>query len=304
MHNSKSKIESFLESPPWLKKNQPGPILKTNTDLYERDQRMFDASLFLERCPWISDLANGTELLIAWATEGRTRMEMTQQVFAFEDKADDILEHVDMVVDSLDAKLEERLRPIQDALTTKVSTKKGKVGEAMYDTWASEFERVWNTECTKSIPHSGDYIHRHHDTGKKVIADVKNYGSSVPTKEIDKLWDDMKAQTIPLGLLVSTSSKITGRRPGLDIEFRVVDGVPSTVVFVSNAIQQKDLVFVGLEILRIHSPSKTFEINPILEPVRELVQMVKESESTLAKYQQQVSGSYKRMDRILKTLLE
>ena len=277
--------------------------------------RMFDVSAFLERCPWITDLENGTDLMVAWAIEGRARIQMTQRGFAFEEKADEILESVEMVAESVDCKLEERLRPIQDALTTKVSTKKGKAGEALYDTWLHEVERMWDTECTKSVPHSGDYIHRHHDTGKRVIVDVKNYGTNVPTKEIDKLWEDMKAQTIPLGMMVSMTSRITGKRPGLDIEFRMMNGVPHTMIFVPNAIQQKELVFVGLEILRIHSPSKTFDVNPMIEPVRELIEMVKESESALTKfekdvtgmvrhYQHQASESYKRMERILKRMLE
>jgi hypothetical protein len=283
------------------------------------DRSMFDIDLFLSRCCWINELENGTELMIAWATQGRSQITQTQN----ELDIDQIANSIDCLqtriqsitnegVEKLDRRVEERLKPLCEALTSKVSTTRGKTGENLYENWVSpSIGGSWNTECTKSIPHSGDYIHTHYDSKKRVIVDVKNYSKNVPSSEKEKLWHDMETQQISLGILVSLNSRIVGHREIMDIEFRTLNGTNSCMIMLSNAMEHKELIAVGLEMLRLYttdSKCSTFEtLREVLESIKALEdsanKMEKDINSTLLEYRKQIQTHFTIMKRIVKSVM-
>jgi hypothetical protein len=276
---------------------------------------MFDIDVFLSRCGWINELENGTELMIAWAIHGRSQMTQTQN----ELDVDGLMNAIDCLqtriqsitnesVEKLDKRVEERLRPLCEAITSKVSTTRGKTGENLYENWvSSSISGAWNTESTKHIAHSGDYIHTHYDSKKRVIVDVKNYGKNVPSSEKEKLWHDMETQQIPLGMLVSLNSRIVGHRDTMDIEFRTMNGVNSCMILVSNAMEHKELISVSLEMLRLYttdSKCSTFEtLREVLDSIKKLEEssnkLEKEITSTLLEYRKQIQTQFIIMKRIL-----
>lgn len=280
---------------------------------------MFDVDVFLSRCEWIEHLENSTELMIAWAIEGRSRLLQTQKEID--------LKGITNAIECLPNKIQsisyenanqvkhcitEQLKPLCEALTSKVSTVRGKTGENLYENWVSpSISSSWNTECTKSIPHSGDYIHTHYDTKKRVIVDVKNYSRNVPSTEKEKLWSDMETQQIPLSILVSLNSRIVGHRETMDIEFRTINGVNSCMIMLSNAMEHKELIPVSLEMLRLYatdSKCSTFEtLREVLECIKTLEEsankLEKDMTGILCEYRKQITSQFAIMKRIVKEVM-
>ena len=252
--------------------------------------QMFDVDVFLSKCPWIHEIENGTELMVAWATHGRRQME--SGIVDIDGKIGEIEDAIETVVDDIDRRLEERLKPLQDVLTSKVATTKGKTGELLYENWiGSEISKSWDTVCTKSVPHHGDFVHTHYDSKQRVVVDVKNYAKNVPSCEVEKLWSDMETQSIHLGLLVSMNSRFACRRSSMDIEFRTIHGKHSTMILIPNALHAKELVYVGLEILRLHNPKSQFDVDEIVRPLQEILAVVGECETNLCKMEKDLTSS-------------
>jgi hypothetical protein len=251
---------------------------------------MFDNELFLQHCPWVHDMENGTEMVIAWVTQGKRQME--SGIIDVSGKMNAIEHTIESVVDKIDDRLEEQLKPLHTILTSKVSTTKGKTGEILYENWISnEVSNCWDTECTKAQPHCGDFIHTHYDTKQKVIVDVKNYSKNVPTSEVDKLWHDMEMQCIPLGLIVSMNSRFAGRRDSMDIEFRSVHGKPATLIFLSNVFHRKELIYVALEILRLHNPKTHVDVKDVLTELQDILVILNECETSMSKMENDILNS-------------
>ena len=274
---------------------------------------MFDTAVFLERCPWITDLENATELLIAWATEGRTRLVQTQTKLDLEGHVADIMDALEDNVDRITNTTEEQLRPIRDALTTKASASRGKTGELLYETWTKSIASSWQTECTSRVPHCGDYIHTHFDSKKRVITDVKNYTRDVPTSEIEKLWRDMEEQRIPLGMIVSLTTSICGHRNGLDIEVRTIHGKRYCMMFVSNVMEKKEMLSVAIEMLRLYDTGtecKSIDTEPLKEMLATISDLEetarkfeKDMTQTVTRYRQQIQCQYSLLQQTIRILL-
>lgn len=232
---------------------------------------MFDVNVFLLRCPWIADIENGTELAIAWVTQGNLSMLRGRgdlDVDAITDAVRELSTDVQQVQSAVERRMEEQLRPLHAALTTKQATARGVLGETLYENWITPYVKgSWETVCTKKVPHSGDYIHTHYDSKKRVMVDVKQYATSVPRKEVTKLWSDMVAQEIPLGLIVSMSSKITGCRE-VDIEYQTHGSKRYCMMTVSNAMDRKDVLTLVLDLLRnqdVDTAARAMDIRPLQE---------------------------------------
>ena len=253
--------------------------------------RMFDVNVFLSHCPWIQDIDNGTELAIAWVTQGRTVLNQTPPQLDVEVITDELRElRTTLSADvrgsqsAVERRMEEQLRPLHEALTTKQSTARGKLGEALYDQWITPcIQGSWETTCSKTIPHSGDYIHTHYDSKKRVMTDVKQYASTVGRKEIDKLWNDMLQQEIPLGLIVSMSSKIAGRRE-LDIEYQLHGNKRYCMMSVSNAMDRKEILGLALELLR-NQETDTSAREKDLRPLQEVLETIRALEATAIEFE-------------------
>lgn len=227
---------------------------------------MLDIAQLQEKCSFLNEIENGTELAIAWITQGYAHFARGQQVVdeerlleANDRTRDEVLRVLPLqltsIVDRLDSRIQDRIKPIEETICGKVAVRRGCVGENTFATWMTEI-KDWDTECSSSKPHCGDFIHFHYDTHTQVITDVKNYSAKVPRKEIDKLWNDMTTQNIHLGLFVSLNTRITNKRDPVDIEFRDVRGRKGAMMFVSNAYDHPEWIRVCLELLRIQSCGK------------------------------------------------
>lgn len=292
---------------------------------------MIDIHVLLEKCSFLHDLENGTELAIAWITQGYSQLNREQQVFD-EDKIVDISNrNRDEILRSmretssrdreeilrslplhlttkLETQLQERLRPLEEALCSKVPARKGATGENLFTSWMKDV-KDWETECTSHVAHSGDYIHFHYDTHKQVITDVKNYAGKVTRKEIDKLWNDMTTQNIYLGLMVSLQSRITNKREPVDIEFHDVRGKRGVMMFVSNATEHKDWIRICLELLRIQSTGQLIKEDTIqrietavsmLKTTTALVdKLQKDQQKTIDSFKQELQKQYSEIERLL-----
>lgn len=287
----------------------------------DNTNRMFDVNVFLSHCPWIEEIDNGTELAIAWVTQGRTILNQTPPQLDVEIITDELRElRTTLSADvrgsqsAVERRMEEQLRPLHEALTTKQSTARGKLGEALYEHWITScIQGSWETVCTKTIPHSGDYIHTHYDSKKRVMTDVKQYASTVGRKEIDKLWNDMLQQEIPLGLIVSMSSKIAGRRE-LDIEYQTHGNKRYCMMSVSNAMDRKELIGLALELLR-NQDTDTSAREKDLRPLQEMLETITTLEGIMTEFEKRhlqsvselrtkVRNQYDGMKRILTMMCE
>ena len=257
---------------------------------------MIDTDQLLAKCSFLHELENGTELAIAWITQGYSQLRRDHQpidenriVETSNRNRDEIVrtmardreEILRSLPVQLTTQLQERLRPLEEALCSKVSTRRGTTGENLFAAWMKDI-KDWETESSSHIPHSGDYIHFHYDSHKQVLTDVKNYSSKVTRKEIDKLWNDMNTQHISLGLLVSLHTRITNKREPVDIEFRG----RGVMMFVSNATEHKEWIPICLELLRIQSTGQHIKDNTI-QRIQHAVDMLKETSTMVDKLQKE-----------------
>lgn len=293
----------------------------------------------------LRELPNATELVIAWITEGFTKFQVQQVpvdvhelVDVVKDTSEDVQqklslhqqqtqhqtqmiqlqfqnlqERVDRTSETLQRKVQEQIAPLQSVLTRSDAGQKGRTGEKLYAEWViPQISSSWITENTSKIPNSGDYIHEHRDDHTRVMSDVKNYINSVGSSEIEKLWRDMETQRIRYGVLVSIKSDIVRRRPILDLEARSVDGQMSYVLYYSCMQDHKELLAMGLELLRSLSRSSPVECDRKVRSVRcmlEDLEVLQTSLDTLEKSMKKAldhhrtcfAGAYDRMCASLRT---
>lgn len=279
-------------------------------------QTMFDVNEFLERCPEINEMRNGTEFVITLVTQGLAQLERGSKPVDEERLEETLTESVNEGVDRTVREIRSILDPISNAVLTKVSSAKGKVGEQMFETWMKDI-KTWNCERVSGKGHTGDFIHTHYDSDIKVLSDTKKYTDPPGKKEQEKLWSDMQTKGIQLGLFVSLDSRIANKREGVDIETRSVGGRTLVVLFLSHATSNKEWIFVCLEILRLHQncPSDSFDLSTYLLPLKEIIdlakatevesdQMEKEINSRLSEHLKNVKLQQQKIHRIIKNCLE
>ena len=115
----------------------------------------------------------------------------------------------------------------------------GKLGEASFEniiskTMSNSYKLVNNAKKS----HAGDFhiSWQSPDTNQTytILVDVKNYKSSVPTKEVDKLYRDLNENNVNAGLMISLGSKITGFSRSITIKYVYLNnGKKIPVIFAS-----------------------------------------------------------------------
>ena len=91
----------------------------------------------------------------------------------------------------------------------------GKEGESSFENIVGQFlNSEYKMENMSKKGHSGDF-HIFWNSSKtnkiyKILVDVKQYSSAVPTKEITKFYKDLNVNNISGGLFISLTSKICG----------------------------------------------------------------------------------------------
>jgi len=114
------------------------------------------------------------------------------------------------------AKMEELLEAIQSLTGIKNnSSKKGEVGENMFDEIISKRYGDINFENKAKTPHSGD-AWLHLPDKNILMLESKNYNTRINKNEVDKMEFDMKTNHIRFGVFVSWNSVVKNKRD-LDI---------------------------------------------------------------------------------------
>jgi len=272
---------------------------------------MVDNDVLLAKCPELKDMRNATEFVIACVTQNLRLLERGVEPVNEARLEENITDSVKDECGQLLQDLRAELGPIRDALLTKVSTAKGRVGENLFENWMKEI-KTWATEKVATKGHSGDFEITHYDTKATVLVDVKKYSTSVPTKEQEKLWEDMQSRGIRLGLLVSMDSGIAKKRPGVDMEVRA----GHVMLFLSNATDNKEWLFVCLEILRLQQSCATkFDLDAYLAPLKDVIELAKAATGDaeklekdlvkrLGEHRASVAERTQQIQRILKGMME
>jgi len=130
-----------------------------------------------------------------------------------------------VVLEKLD-KIEGFLLP-----TMSNSSKKGRFTE----NHMQDYFKGWNYTDTSKLPHHGDAIIEKH--GIQVLLEFKNYTTTVPTKEVDKLKRDLKETAITFALMLSINTGICGKR---DFDIEIVNN--TTIIYISKLQNREDLI--------------------------------------------------------------
>jgi len=277
---------------------------------------MFDVDEFLAACPEIREMRNSTAFVIALVSHELEQRERGSKPVDEERLEESLSSSMNEACNRTIREVRELIAPVASAVLTKASSAKGKVGENLFESWMKEI-KSWECERVASTGHSGDFVHTHYDSGVRVLSDAKHYSKKVPKTEQEKLWSDMQSKGIQLGLFVSLDSGIASKRDCVDIEVRSVGGRNHVIVFLSNAIANKEWVFVCLEILRLHQscPSDTFDLDAYLLPLKEIVDLAKTTEADaektekditkrLAEHRKSVQVQQQQIQRIVQNCLE
>jgi hypothetical protein len=131
---------------------------------------------------------------------------------------------------------------------------RGLQGEDMFESMLSEFmPSDYICENVAKAGKMGDFIltHKSHKTNKqyKILVDIKNYRSTVPSKELDKFYRDLNINQVQGGFMLSLHSKIVGKSKTIVFEtFDADRGAIPTLLAQTNT----PLVIVELIKLMFH----------------------------------------------------
>lgn len=124
------------------------------------------------------------------------------------------------------------------------SSKRGTEGEQLFHDIVKE-RKGWNLVCTAKTGHSADYYTTL--AGVQIRFEVKNYTYVIPTKEVNKLRDDMREHPeTDIGVFVSLNTEITFI-PTISLEWTPTNQL---IVFLPSFLQQDiDIVLHFLDLV-------------------------------------------------------
>ena len=130
-------------------------------------------------------------------------------------------------------------------------------------------------ELSVSEAHQAD-IHMTTENGLKIFIEVKNYTSTIQTKEVEKFRYDLKTNDIKLGLFLSFGEKISK----MHNKFHVEDDDDRLILYASCLEQNPSDVILSLEaLLRIYDGNKhgSIDINKnISEKLPQIIKMTED----------------------------
>ena len=129
-------------------------------------------------------------------------------------------------------------------------------------------------ELSVSEAHQAD-IHMTTENGLKIFIEVKNYTSTIQTKEVEKFRYDLKTNDIKLGLFLSFGEKISK----MHNKFHVEDDDDRLILYASCLEQNPSDVILSLEaLLRIYDGNKHSSIDINKNISEKLPQIIKMTE--------------------------
>jgi hypothetical protein len=135
---------------------------------------------------------------------------------------------------------------------------RGLQGEDMFESMLSEFmPSDYTCENVAKAGKMGDFIltHKSHKTNKnyKLLVDIKNYRSTVPSKEIDKFHRDLNINQVHGGFMLSLHSKIVGQSKTIVFETYSADrgAVPMLLAQTNTPLAIVELIKLMFHIIEI-----------------------------------------------------
>lgn len=118
--------------------------------------------------------------------------------------------------------------PLPTRVYSDIAPCKGRQGEDEFKTiCANLLSAQFTLINTAKQARSGDFCleWRSPETDRvyRYLVDVKNYRSSVPTKEVEKFWRDIEASSYDGAFLISLHSRITGKNAGFQFEEKLIN---------------------------------------------------------------------------------
>ena len=135
---------------------------------------------------------------------------------------------------------------------------RGLQGEDMFESMLSEFmPSDYICENVAKSGKMGDFIltHKSHKTNKKykLLVDIKNYRSTVPSKELDKFYRDLNINQVQGGFMLSLHSKIVGQSKTIAFETYNADrgAVPMLLAQTNTPLAIVELIKLMFHIIEI-----------------------------------------------------
>jgi hypothetical protein len=138
------------------------------------------------------------------------------------------------------------------------SAVRGLQGEDMFESMLSEFmPSDYTCENVAKSGKMGDFIltHKSHKTNKKykLLVDIKNYRSTVPSKELDKFYRDLNINHVHGGFMISLHSKIVGQSKTIVFETYNADrgAIPTLLAQTNTPLAIVELIKLMFHIIEI-----------------------------------------------------
>lgn len=201
--------------------------------------------------------------------DGRTGMYVDKIVEGIRKKQQDVVSHIERIVESKDQILRERLDhhiriqlEKQDKVLEKVnshdgcmvamsqylqkqmgSNTKGKQGEKRLELILSQMYPSSSIVNTSGQTSAGDFKVQHRKEDVPILIDTKDYDTTVPDREVEKFFNDIELQKCD-GILLSQSSGIAQKN---NYEFVIHGGLVG--VFVHSSGYDPVRIRIGMDIL-------------------------------------------------------
>ncbi len=111
----------------------------------------------------------------------------------------------------------------------------GKFGEGEFERICNDLPSKYKVLNTAKKGKQGDFIIEYLNQGKlcRCMVDIKTYSKKVPTKEIEKFYEDLTYGVYDAGLLISYNSKFTGIENSIHIENHVLASGTIPIMYLS-----------------------------------------------------------------------
>jgi hypothetical protein len=135
---------------------------------------------------------------------------------------------------------------------------RGLQGEEMFESMLHEFmPSDYTCENVAKSGKMGDFIltHKSHKTNKqyKILVDIKNYKSTVPSKELDKFYRDLNINQVNGGFMLSLHSKIIGKSKTIVFETLSTNrgNIPTLIAQTNTPLAIVELIKLMFHIIEI-----------------------------------------------------
>lgn len=158
---------------------------------------------------------------------------------------------------------------------SKISQKRGEIGENMIYTIFQNDYQNYSFEKTNHISHSADAIVTT-PNNDNFLLEIKNYQNVIDQKEIDKLKYDMEYTNINYGLFISIQSGIVGKKT-IDIEKFIKNDKEHTIVYCSYVFEEPHKLHSSITLLesliKIKSDNYNYIQDDIIETIKEITEI-------------------------------